>query len=66
MLIGLVNGIGVAYLRIPSMIITLATNAVAQGLMVVYTGGFSPQDSAPAADALPRHRLHHSRRSQRA
>jgi ribose transport system permease protein len=48
-LIGVVNGIGVAYLRIPSMIITLATNAVAQGLMVVYTGGFSPQDSATAA-----------------
>ncbi|AZO22849.1 MULTISPECIES: ABC transporter permease [unclassified Mesorhizobium] len=47
--IGIVNGIGVAYLRIPSMIITLATNAVAQGLMVVYTGGFSPQDSATAA-----------------
>jgi len=48
-LIGAVNGLGVAYLRIPSMIVTLATNAVAQGLMVVYTGGFSPQDSAPAA-----------------
>ncbi len=48
-LIGTVNGIGVAYLRIPSMIITLATNAVAQGLMVVYTGGFSPQDSATPA-----------------
>ncbi|MEI9427780.1 ABC transporter permease [Mesorhizobium sp. Cs1299R1N3] len=48
-LIGIVNGIGVAYLRIPSMIITLATNAVAQGLMVVYTGGFSPQDSATGA-----------------
>ncbi len=47
MMIGLVNGIGVAYLRIPAMIVTLATNAVAQGLMVVYTGGFSPQDSAP-------------------
>ncbi|MBB3406512.1 ribose transport system permease protein [Rhizobium sp. BK316] len=47
--IGLINGIAVAYLRIPSMIITLATNAVAQGLMVVYTGGFSPQDSASAA-----------------
>lgn len=47
--IGLVNGIAVAYLRIPSMIITLATNAVAQGLMVVYTGGFSPQDSATPA-----------------
>lgn len=48
-LVGIVNGIGVAYLRIPSMIITLATNAVAQGLMVVYTGGFSPKDSASAA-----------------
>ncbi len=47
MAIGLVNGIGVAYLRIPAMIVTLATNAVAQGLMVVYTGGYSPQDSAP-------------------
>ena len=48
-LIGLVNGFGVAYLRIPSMIVTLATNAVAQGLMVVYTGGFSPRDSASPA-----------------
>ncbi|ANK76777.1 ABC transporter permease (plasmid) [Ensifer adhaerens] len=47
--IGLVNGVGVAYLRIPSMIVTLATNAVAQGVMVVYTGGFSPQDSATTA-----------------
>jgi len=47
--IGVLNGIGVAYLRIPSMIITLAMNAVVQGLMVLYTGGFSPQDSASAA-----------------
>jgi ribose transport system permease protein len=44
--LGLLNGVGVAYLRIPSMIITLATNAVAQGLMVVYSGGFSPPDFA--------------------
>lgn len=48
-LIGLVNGVGVAYLRIPSMIVTLATNAVAQGLMVVYTGGYSPKDNASPA-----------------
>lgn len=46
---GFINGFGVAYFRIPSMIITLATNVVAQGLMVLYTGGFSPQDSAPHA-----------------
>ena len=49
MLLGLVNGVGVAYLRIPSMIITLAVNAVAQGLMVAYSGGSSPRDSASAA-----------------
>ena len=48
-LLGSVNGVGVAYLRVPSMIITLAVNAVAQGLMVVHTGGFSPQDSSSAA-----------------
>src|SRR5271170_422261 len=47
--LGLVNGFGVAYLRIPSMIVTLAVNAVAQGLMVVHTGGFSPQDSSSPA-----------------
>ena len=51
--LGLVNGIGVAYLRIPSMVVTLAINAVAQGLMVLHTGGFSPQDaSSPAMRAL--------------
>ena len=48
-LIGLLNGWATGYLRIPSMIVTLATNAVAQGLMVVYTGGFAPQDSATPA-----------------
>jgi len=47
--LGLVNGLGVAYLRIPSMIVTLAVNAVAQGLMVVHTGGYSPQDASSAA-----------------
>lgn len=49
MAFGTLNGFGVAYLRIPSMIVTLATNAVAQGLMVVYTGGFAPRDSATNA-----------------
>lgn len=48
-LFGLVNGIGVAYLRVPSMIFTLGINAVAQGLMVVQTGGFAPQDRATPA-----------------
>jgi ribose transport system permease protein len=46
LLFGLFNGIGVAFLRIPSMIFTLGVNAVAQGLMVLHTGGFAPQDHA--------------------
>lgn len=50
---GLVNGIGVAYLRVPSMIFTLGINAVAQGLIVLQTGGYAPQDKAtPAMHAL--------------
>lgn len=44
--LGLVNGLGVAFLRIPSMIFTLGMNAIAQGLMVVHTSGFAPQDRA--------------------
>jgi len=47
--LGLVNGAGVAYLRLPSMVVTLAVNAIAQGLMVVHTGGFSPQDASSPA-----------------
>src|SRR6478735_12292116 len=47
--LGLVSGAGVAFLRIPSMVVTLAVNAVAQGLMVVHTGGFSPQDASSPA-----------------
>jgi ribose transport system permease protein len=44
--VGLINGIGVAYLRVPSMIFTLGVNAVVQGLMVAHTGGFAPQTTA--------------------
>jgi ribose transport system permease protein len=50
--LGLASGFGVAFLRIPSMVVTLAVNAVAQGLMVVHTGGFSPQDSSSPAMRL--------------
>lgn len=50
---GLASGLGVAYLRVPSMIFTLGINAVAQGLIVLQTGGYAPQDKAtPAMHAL--------------
>ncbi|GAB2187401.1 ABC transporter permease [Roseibium sp. LAB1] len=44
--VGLLNGIGVAWLRIPSMIFTLGVDTVLRGLMVAQTGGFAPQDKA--------------------
>ena len=47
--LGLVNGFGVAYLRVPSMIFTLGVNTVAQGLMILRTGGSAPQDQATPA-----------------
>ncbi|MGE3294604.1 MAG: ABC transporter permease [Geminicoccaceae bacterium] len=44
--VGLFNGIGVAFLRVPSMIFTLGVNALLRGLMVMHTGGFAPQTHA--------------------
>jgi ribose transport system permease protein len=46
--IGVFNGLGVAYLRVPSMIFTLGVNTVLRGLMVMMTGGFAPQTTATA------------------
>jgi ribose transport system permease protein len=46
LIVGVFNGLGVAYLRIPSMIFTLGVDSVMRGLMVAHTGGFAPQDSA--------------------
>jgi AI-2 transport system permease protein len=37
--IGLINGFGIAILRIPSIIMTLGTNGIVRGLIYVYTDG---------------------------
>ncbi|GHV39683.1 sugar ABC transporter permease [Spirochaetia bacterium] len=39
LLCGLVNGLGLIYLRIPSIIMTLGTSGVIRGLLYVYTNG---------------------------
>lgn len=44
--VGAVNGIGVAILRIPSLVMTLGMNTVMLGAALVYTNG-SPQGLAP-------------------
>jgi ribose transport system permease protein len=58
--IGLVNGLGVAFLRIPSMVFTLGMNAVVQGIVVMYTGGNAPVDRAtPILQWLAVHQTFH-------
>jgi AI-2 transport system permease protein len=37
--VGLINGFGVTYLRIPSIIMTLGTNGIVRGMIYVYTEG---------------------------
>ncbi len=45
--VGLWNGVGVAFLRIPPLIMTLSTNIVLLGLVLAYTEG-TPAGVAPA------------------
>ena len=44
--VGLLNGLGVAYLRIPSLVLTLGMDAVVKGLTILYTGA-QPKGEAP-------------------
>ncbi|UUX33544.1 ABC transporter permease [Fundicoccus culcitae] len=37
--IGIINGLGVTYLKIPSIIMTLGTNGIIRGMIYVVTGG---------------------------
>lgn len=46
--VGIVNGIGVAWFRIPSMVWTLAVNSILLGVAVLNTGGFNPKGEASA------------------
>lgn len=46
-LIGLVNGLGIAYMRIPPLVMTLGMVAVVQGVILIYTGGQPAGRAAP-------------------
>lgn len=48
---GLFNGYCVAYLRMPPIIVTLATMGIARGIALIYTGGY-PVDGLPDAFAF--------------
>jgi ribose transport system permease protein len=45
-MVGFINGAGVAWFGVPPIIMTLATNVILQGLILVLTGG-SPAPSVP-------------------
>lgn len=47
-LVGAVNGAGIAWAGIPPIVMTLSTNTILQGLLLVATGG-SPPPTTPAA-----------------
>jgi ribose transport system permease protein len=47
MIVGVVNGIGVAVFRVPAMVWTLAVNAMLLGAAVFYTGNSRPNGEVP-------------------
>jgi len=51
-LIGLVNGLGITFLRIPPLVMTLGMVGIVQGIVLLYTGGQPAGRSAPLLRAL--------------
>lgn len=51
-LAGLINGVGIAILRVPPIVMTLATNIIIQGLVLVVTGGSPPPATPPTIQFL--------------
>ena len=50
--LGAVNGIGVAFLRIPPLVMTLGMSGVVQGLTLVYTQGIPKGRAAPILNEI--------------
>lgn len=51
LVVGLVNGLGVAYLSVPAVIMTLGMNGIMQGLTLGFTGGFTCGNCSSPAPA---------------
>lgn len=50
--IGLVNGLGIIYMRIPPFVMTLGMMGVVQGFIMAYTGGVAAGRAAPGLTSL--------------
>jgi ribose transport system permease protein len=46
--VGIINGIGIALLRVPPIVMTLSVNVITQGLLLIITRGFPPPLAPPA------------------
>jgi ribose transport system permease protein len=55
--IGLANGVGVAYLKINPMVMTLGSTTIVQGLALLYTNGAPKGSAAPLLSAIASERL---------
>ena len=55
--IGIVNGIGIAVLRVPPIVMTMSVNVIAQGLLLITTRGFPPPLAPPALTFVAAGRL---------
>lgn len=51
-IIGLINGLGIVYLRIPPFVMTLGMMGVVYGLILAYTGGVADGRAAPGLTTL--------------
>ena len=51
-LVGALNGVGIALLGVPPIIMTLGVNVILQGAILVYTGGAPTATTPPAIQAL--------------
>lgn len=52
LLLGAINGLGIAYLRIPPLVMTLGMSGVIQGLTLVYTQGQPKGRAAPLLNKI--------------
>ena len=50
--IGLINGVGIAYLKINPMVMTLGSTTIVQGLALLYTNGAPKGSAAPLLSAI--------------
>jgi ribose transport system permease protein len=55
-LVGLINAAGVTWLRVPPMVMTLATGTIVGGALLVYTNGSPKSAKVPLLDALANNR----------